>query len=50
MSNKPGALHELLVPFHQNGIDLTRIETRPSRSASGPTCSSSTSLATTATH
>ncbi|MNP22859.1 Prephenate dehydratase [compost metagenome] len=32
MSNKPGALHELLVPFHQNGIDLTRIETRPSRS------------------
>ena len=32
MRNKPGALHELLVPFHQNGIDLTRIETRPSRS------------------
>ncbi|MBA1274677.1 prephenate dehydratase [Stutzerimonas azotifigens] len=32
MSNKPGALHELLVPFHANGIDLTRIETRPSRS------------------
>lgn len=24
MSNKPGALHELLVPFHDNGIDLTR--------------------------
>ncbi|MFB8831457.1 prephenate dehydratase [Azotobacter sp. CWF10] len=32
MNNKPGALHELLVPFHENGIDLTRIETRPSRS------------------
>ncbi|KFE48388.1 MULTISPECIES: prephenate dehydratase [Pseudomonas] len=32
MSNKPGALHELLVPFHENGLDLTRIETRPSRS------------------
>lgn len=32
MSNKPGALHELLVPFHAHGIDLTRIETRPSRS------------------
>ncbi|MBD7978140.1 MULTISPECIES: prephenate dehydratase [Pseudomonas] len=32
MSNRPGALHELLVPFHANGIDLTRIETRPSRS------------------
>lgn len=31
-SNKPGALHELLAPFHCNGIDLTRIETRPSRS------------------
>ncbi len=30
--NKPGALHELLLPFHQNGVDLTRIETRPSRS------------------
>ncbi|WP_225932751.1 hypothetical protein [Pseudomonas aeruginosa] len=26
MRNKPGALHELLVPFHNNGIDLTRIE------------------------
>ncbi len=32
MSNKPGALHELLVPFHRSGLDLTRIETRPSRS------------------
>ncbi|RMM73124.1 prephenate dehydratase, partial [Pseudomonas savastanoi] len=32
MSNKPGALHELLVPFHESGLDLTRIETRPSRS------------------
>ncbi|TWI53544.1 chorismate mutase [Pseudomonas duriflava] len=30
--NKPGALHELLMPFHTNNIDLTRIETRPSRS------------------
>jgi len=32
VSNKPGALHELLIPFHDNGVDLTRIETRPSRS------------------
>lgn len=32
MRNKPGTLHELLMPFHANGIDLTRIETRPSRS------------------
>ena len=31
MRNRPGALHELLAPFHQFGIDLTRIETRPSR-------------------
>jgi len=32
MRNKPGALHELLLPFHANSVDLTRIETRPSRS------------------
>lgn len=32
VNNKPGALHELLIPFHVHGIDLTRIETRPSRS------------------
>jgi chorismate mutase / prephenate dehydratase len=32
MRNKPGALHHLLQPFHNNGIDLSRIETRPSRS------------------
>ncbi len=31
-TNKPGALHDLLEPFHRNGIDLTRVETRPSRS------------------
>lgn len=29
--NKPGALYRLLAPFHQNNIDLTRVETRPSR-------------------
>ncbi len=32
MCNKPGALHALLLPFYDNAIDLTRIETRPSRS------------------
>jgi chorismate mutase/prephenate dehydratase len=29
--NKPGALYNLLAPFHLNNIDLTRVETRPSR-------------------
>jgi chorismate mutase/prephenate dehydratase len=32
MRNKPGALHDLLVPFRQANVDLTRVETRPSRS------------------
>ena len=31
MKNKPGALYELLAPFHEAGIMLTRVETRPSR-------------------
>jgi len=31
-ANKPGTLYELLAPFYANGIDLTRIETRPARS------------------
>ena len=31
MRNQPGALHELLQPFHLYDIDLTRVETRPSR-------------------
>ncbi len=30
--NEPGALHELLEPFHRHGVDLTRVETRPSPS------------------
>jgi chorismate mutase/prephenate dehydratase len=29
--NKPGALFSLLEPFHKNGVSLTRIDTRPSR-------------------
>ena len=31
MRNQPGALHNLLEPFHRHNIDLTRVETRPSR-------------------
>jgi chorismate mutase/prephenate dehydratase len=31
MRNEPGALHKLLEPFHRHNIDLTRVETRPSR-------------------
>ncbi|MBY6210979.1 prephenate dehydratase [Microbulbifer agarilyticus] len=32
MRNEPGALHDLLVPFQNHNIDLTRVETRPSQS------------------
>jgi chorismate mutase / prephenate dehydratase len=29
--NKPGALHKLLAPLARHGINMTRIESRPSR-------------------
>src|SRR5690606_5102915 len=32
MSTRPGALHHLPQPFHDNGVDLPRILPRPSRS------------------
>ncbi|HET8704795.1 MAG TPA: prephenate dehydratase [Pseudomonadales bacterium] len=31
--NKPGALFQLLEPFHRHNISLTRIETRPSKTS-----------------
>jgi chorismate mutase/prephenate dehydratase len=30
--NEPGALYHVLAPFHEKGVSLTRIETRPSKS------------------
>jgi chorismate mutase/prephenate dehydratase len=31
--NEPGALYNLLEPFREHGVDLTRVETRPSRTS-----------------
>jgi chorismate mutase/prephenate dehydratase len=31
--NKPGALHDLLKPFQRHNVDMTRLESRPSRSS-----------------
>src|SRR5690606_8498527 len=32
MKNRPGALYHVLKPFKEQGVDLTRVESRPSRS------------------
>ncbi|MBZ2188163.1 prephenate dehydratase [Alcanivorax sp. JB21] len=32
MKNRPGALYHVLKPFMEQGVDLTRVESRPSRS------------------
>jgi chorismate mutase/prephenate dehydratase len=32
VKNEPGALYRLLEPFEQHGIDMTRLESRPSHS------------------
>lgn len=29
--NRPGAMHDLLTPFAQNGVSMTKLESRPSR-------------------
>lgn len=31
--NKPGALHDILEPFRRLGVDMTRLQSRPSRSS-----------------
>ena len=31
--NQPGALHDILEPFHRLGVDMTRLQSRPSRSS-----------------
>ena len=33
VNNKPGALHSLLEPFRRHNVDMTRLESRPSRSS-----------------
>ena len=33
VNNKPGALHDLIEPFRKHGLDMTRLESRPSRSS-----------------
>jgi chorismate mutase/prephenate dehydratase len=32
VSNKPGAVHDLLVPLKEHGVSMTRFESRPARS------------------
>jgi chorismate mutase/prephenate dehydratase len=29
--NRPGAMHDLLTPFANNGVSMTKLESRPSR-------------------
>ncbi|MBT5387989.1 MAG: prephenate dehydratase [Porticoccaceae bacterium] len=33
VQNRPGALHDLLEPFRRHNVDMTRLESRPSRSS-----------------
>lgn len=31
MPNRPGAMHDLLVPLKKHGVSMTRLESRPAR-------------------
>jgi chorismate mutase/prephenate dehydratase len=31
-ANRPGAVHDLLVPLAKNGVSMTKLESRPARS------------------
>jgi chorismate mutase / prephenate dehydratase len=46
--NRPGAVHDLLVPLKNNGVSMTRFESRPPNRASGSITSTSTCKATSA--
>ena len=32
MPNRPGAVHDILVPLKRHGVSMTRFESRPARS------------------
>jgi chorismate mutase/prephenate dehydratase len=32
VANKPGAVHDMLVPLKRHGVSMSRIESRPARS------------------
>ena len=32
MPNRPGAVHDMLVPLKEHGVSMTRFESRPARS------------------
>ena len=32
MANRPGAVHDMLVPLKEHGVSMTRFESRPARS------------------
>ena len=48
--NRPGAVHDLLVPLKNHGVSMTRFESRPRAPVSGNTISTSTWTATRQPH